>query len=55
MWYAIISAEATLLGLFTSRTDAVLAAKQHVGCTVWGGKPNQAGGELIASCKPAVR
>ena len=43
MWYAIISAEATLLGLFTSRTDAVL------------GKPNQAGGELIASCKPAVR
>ena len=54
MWYAIISAEATLLGLFTSRTDAVLAAKQHVGCTVWGCRPNESGGELIATCKANV-
>ena len=55
MWYALISAEATLLGLFTSRTDAVLAAKQHVGCTVWGCRPNESGGELIATCELTVR
>ena len=55
MWYAIISAQAELLGLYTSRTDAVLAAKQHVGCTIWQGRPNEAGGELVASCKATVQ
>ena len=54
MWYALISAQAELLGLFTSHTDVVLATKQHVGCTVWGCRPNESGGELIATCQATV-
>ena len=54
MWYVLISADATLLAIYTSRTDAVLAAKQHVGCAIWQGRPNAAGGELVATCKATV-
>ena len=54
MWYVLISADAILLAIYTSRTDAVLAAKQHVGCAIWQGRPNAAGGELVATCKTSV-
>ena len=54
MWYALISAQAELLGLFTSRTDAVLAAKQHLGCTVWGCRPNEACKYTVAQLRKAV-
>eukprot|EP01044_Picomonas_judraskeda_P023753 COSAG03_NODE_6327_length_1078_cov_1.002043_1_plen_56_part_00 len=55
MWYAVISADGELLGLYTSRIDGCLASKPHIGSTVWACKPNAAGGERIATCNAVVR
>ena len=55
MWFAIVGSDGALLGLYTSRIDAVLAAKPHIGSVVWSCRPNSDGGERIASTEVTVR
>ena len=55
MWFAVIAADGRLIGLYTSRVDAALSAKPHVGSVVWSCRPNSDGGERIASTEVTVR
>ena len=55
MWFAIIGRDASLIGLYTSRIDAALAAKPHLGSAIWSCRPNTDGGERIARTEVTVR